>query len=377
MPSFQIWYNANKSMDNCAFCNADGDFLIVPQQGRLLITTECGRLKVSPGEIAIIPHGFRFSVNLPDGPSRGYVAEIFGTHFQLPDLGPIGANGLASPRDFLVPTAWFEDKSYPGYTIVQKFGGELFDAVQDFSPFNVVAWHVLFDHSDPSINTVLTAPTDKPGVALLDFVIFPPRWLVAEHTFLPPYYHRNCMSEFMGLIHGGYEANADGFLPGGASLHNCMTPHGPDTKSYEISIFTALATKSARKPSPNAKALGFDPSSFLSVFTKYQHEPVCGPKSRLSFPIVPAVCILDLQKRNFTVVGVPYASLLILSLGCCHLRAEFTSYYQFLDSHIIPSLPYSIYQYYMQESKGNEGAKELWHEPCNETCWEQLLSEFL
>ncbi|KHN41421.1 Homogentisate 1,2-dioxygenase [Glycine soja] len=331
--TFSVRYNANKSMDNCAFCNADGDFLIVPQQGRLLITTECGRLKVSPGEIAIIPHGFRFSVNLPDGPSRGYVAEIFGTHFQLPDLGPIGANGLASPRDFLVPSAWFEDKSYPGYTIVQKFGGELFDAVQDFSPFNVVAWHgnyvpykydlskfcpyntVLFDHSDPSINTVLTAPTDKPGVALLDFVIFPPRWLVAEHTFLPPYYHRNCMSEFMGLIHGGYEANADGFLPGGASLHNCMTPHGPDTKSYE--------------------------------------------------------------KRNFTVVGVPYASLLILSLGCCHLRAEFTSYYQFLDSHIIPSLPYSIYQYYMQESKGNEGAKELWHEPCNETCWEQLLSEFL
>eukprot|EP00256_Glycine_max_P070156 XP_025984751.1 homogentisate 1,2-dioxygenase isoform X3 [Glycine max] len=286
-------YNANKSMDNCAFCNADGDFLIVPQQGRLLITTECGRLKVSPGEIAIIPHGFRFSVNLPDGPSRGYVAEIFGTHFQLPDLGPIGANGLASPRDFLVPSAWFEDKSYPGYTIVQKFGGELFDAVQDFSPFNVVAWHgnyvpykydlskfcpyntVLFDHSDPSINTVLTAPTDKPGVALLDFVIFPPRWLVAEHTFRPPYYHRNCMSEFMGLIHGGYEAKADGFLPGGASLHNCMTPHGPDTKSYEISIFTALATKSARKPSPNAKALGFDPSSFLSVFTKYQHGTIC------------------------------------------------------------------------------------------------------
>ncbi|CAI8606918.1 unnamed protein product [Vicia faba] len=247
-------YTANKSMDNCAFCNADGDFLIVPQQGRLFITTECGKLKVSPGDIAIIPQGFRFDVDLPDGPSRGYVAEIFGTHFRLPDLGPIGANGLASPRDFLVPTAWFEDKSYPGYTIVQKFGGELFTAVQDFSPFNVVAWHgnyvpykydlskfcpyntVLYDHGDPSINTVLTAPTDKPGVALLDFVIFPPRWLVAEHTFRPPYYHRNCMSEFMGLIHGSYEAKVDGFLPGGASLHNCMTPHGPDTKSYEATI---------------------------------------------------------------------------------------------------------------------------------------------
>ncbi|KAL7218312.1 hypothetical protein ACSBR2_011558 [Camellia fascicularis] len=235
-------YTANKSMDNCAFCNADGDFLIVPQKGRLWITTECGRLQVSPGEIVVLPQGFRFVVDLPDGPSRGYVAEIF------------GANGLAASRDFLVPTAWFEDSPRPGYTIVQKFGGELFTAKQDFSPFNVVAWHgnyapfkyelskfcpyntVLFDHSDPSINTVLTAPTDKPGVALLDFVIFPPRWLVAEHTFRPPYYHRNCMSEFMGLIHGGYEAKADGFLPGGASLHSCMTPHGPDTKTYEATI---------------------------------------------------------------------------------------------------------------------------------------------
>ncbi|PKI37681.1 hypothetical protein CRG98_041974 [Punica granatum] len=241
-------------MEDCAFCNADGDFLVVPQKGRLWITTECGRLQVSPGEVVVLPQGFRFSVDLPDGPSRGYVAEIFGTHFQLPDLGPIGANGLAAPRDFLVPGAWFEEGHCPEYTIIQKFGGELFTAKQDFSPFNVVAWHgnyvpykydlskfcpyntVLFDHSDPSINTVLTAPTEKPGVALLDFVIFPPRWLVAEHTFRPPYYHRNCMSEFMGLIHGGYEAKADGFLPGGASLHICMTPHGPDTKTYEATI---------------------------------------------------------------------------------------------------------------------------------------------
>ncbi|XP_072981924.1 homogentisate 1,2-dioxygenase [Typha latifolia] len=244
-------YAANKSMNGCAFCNADGDFLIVPQQGRLLITTECGKLQVSPGEIVVIPQGFRFSVDLPDGPSRGYIAEIFGTHFQLPDLGPIGANGLAAARDFLVPSAWFEQMSHPGYTIVQKFGGELFTAVQDFSPFNVVAWHgnyvpykydlskfcpfntVLFDHGDPSINTVLTASSDKAGVALLDFVIFPPRWLVAENTFRPPYYHRNCMSEFMGLIYGVYEAKAEGFLPGGASLHSCMTPHGPDTRTYE------------------------------------------------------------------------------------------------------------------------------------------------
>ncbi|CAA3005988.1 homogentisate 1,2-dioxygenase [Olea europaea subsp. europaea] len=266
-------YAANKSMDNCAFCSADGDFLLVPQEGRLWITTEFGKLQVSPGEVVVLPQGVRFVVELPDGPSRGYVAEIFGTHFQLPDLGPIGANGLASPRDFLIPVAWFDQSSHPGYVIVQKFGGELFTAKQDFSPFNVVAWHgnyvpykvtwrvnilcvmkpdfifvqyelskfcpyntVLIDHSDPSINTVLTAPTDKPGVALLDFVIFPPRWLVAEHTFRPPYYHRNCMSEFMGLIYGGYEAKADGFVPGGASLHSCMTPHGPDTKTYETTI---------------------------------------------------------------------------------------------------------------------------------------------
>ncbi|KAG1334960.1 Homogentisate 1,2-dioxygenase [Cocos nucifera] len=231
-------------------CGAGSSFL----RHGLLITTECGKLQVSPGEMVVLPQGFRFAINLPDGPSRGYVAEVFGTHFQLPELGPIGANGLASPRDFLAPTAWFEESFHPGYTIVQKFGGELFTAKQDFSPFNVVAWHgnyvpykydlikfcpyntVLVDHGDPSINTVLTAPSDKVGVALLDFVIFPPRWLVAEHTFQPPYYHRNCMSEFMGLIYGTYEAKADGFLPGGASLHSCMTPHGPDTKTYEATI---------------------------------------------------------------------------------------------------------------------------------------------
>lgn len=247
-------YAANASMEGCAFANADGDFLIVPQQGRLWITTELGRFQVSPGEIVVLQQGFRYSIDLPDGPSRGYVVEVFSGHFQLPDLGPIGANGLASPPDFLTPTAWFEDKAYPGYTIVHKFGGSLFTAKQNFSPFNVVAWHgnyapykydlkkfcpfntVLFDHGDPSINTVLTVPSEKPGVAVVDFVIFPPRWLVAEHTFRPPYYHRNCMSEFMGLIYGNYEAKADGFQPGGASLHSCMTPHGPDATTFEKTI---------------------------------------------------------------------------------------------------------------------------------------------
>ncbi|XP_071907365.1 homogentisate 1,2-dioxygenase isoform X2 [Coffea arabica] len=245
-------YTANKSMENCAFCSADGDFLIVPQKGKLWITTECGRLQVVPGEIVVIPQGFRFVVDLPDGSARGYVAEIFGTHFQLPDLGPIGANGLAAPRDFLAPVAWFEQSTCPGYTIVQKFGGELFTAKQDFSPFNVVAWHGNY----VPYKVVLTAPTDKPGVALLDFVIFPPRWVVAEHTFRPPYYHRNCMSEFMGLIYGGYEAKADGFLPGGASLHSCMTPHGPDTKSYEATI--ALGSQAGPQKIADTMAFMFE-----------------------------------------------------------------------------------------------------------------------
>ncbi|KAJ7527384.1 hypothetical protein O6H91_16G051300 [Diphasiastrum complanatum] len=216
-------YAANVSMEGYAFANADGDFLIVPQQGRLWIKTECGRLQVSPGEMVVLQLGFRFSINLPDGASRGYVLEVFSGHFQLPDLGPIGANGLAEPQDFLTPVAWYEEQVHFGFKVVQKFGGALFEAKQDFSPFNVIAWRgnyapfkyelrkfcpfstTLFDHADPSINTVLTVPSEIPGVAVVDFVVFPTKWLVAEHTFLPPYFHRNCMSEFMGLIYGLYE----------------------------------------------------------------------------------------------------------------------------------------------------------------------------
>ncbi|GJP47734.1 hypothetical protein CLOM_g6905 [Closterium sp. NIES-68] len=269
-------YAANSSMERCAFANADGDLLIVPQQGRLWLTTEFGLLAVQPGEIAVLQQGVRFAVRLPDGPSRGYVCEIYGGHFQLPDLGPIGANGLANPRDFQTPVAWFEEgsaaaasdagvdavqsggagavQSGGGYVVVHKFAGRLFEASQDFSPFNVVAWHgnyapykydlhrfcpmnaVAFDHPDPSIFTVLTCPTARPGVAAVDFVVFPPRWAVAEGTFRPPYFHRNCMSEFMGLIAGTYEAKAEGFEPGGASLHSCMTPHGPDAATFERAV---------------------------------------------------------------------------------------------------------------------------------------------
>eukprot|EP00775_Hariotina_reticulata_P013327 gene13327-13456_t len=210
-------------------------------------------MEVSPGEVVVVPRGVRFSVVLLDGAARGYVLEVFQGHFTLPDLGPIGANGLANPRDFLHPTAWFEEREVT-FTVMHKFQGQLFAATQGFSPFNVVAWHgnyvpfkydlakfcpmnaVSFDHPDPSIFTVLTVPSATPGVAVADFVIFPPRWTVAEHTFRPPYYHRNMMNEFMGLIRGVYEAKQDGFLPGGASLHLCMTPHGPDTATFESAI---------------------------------------------------------------------------------------------------------------------------------------------
>lgn len=248
-------YTASASMEDCCLGNADGDFLVVPQQGTLSIATEFGRLVVAPGEICVLQRGMRFSVALTDGPARGYVLEVFSGHFTLPELGPIGANGLANPRDFLTPVAWYEDREVPaGFTVMHKFQGEMFSASQSFSPFNVVAWHgnyapykypldkfcpvnsVSFDHPDPSIFTVLTCPGATPGTPTADFVLFPPRWTVAEHTFRPPYYHRNTMNEFMGLIRGMYEAKQGGFLPGGASLHMCMTPHGPDTATFEKAV---------------------------------------------------------------------------------------------------------------------------------------------
>ncbi|CAB3989743.1 Homogentisate 1,2-dioxygenase [Paramuricea clavata] len=244
-------YSCNISMKDRCMYNSDGDFLIVPQKGTLKITTEFGKISVKPNEICVIQQGMRFSVDVTK-PSRGYVLEVFDGHFQLPNLGPIGANGLANPRDFLTPVACFEDRRpSDGYTVISKFQGALFSAKQSHCPFDVVAWFgnyvpykydlanfmvinaVSFDHADPSIFTVLTCPSVKPGVAIADFVIFPPRWGVAEHTFRPPYYHRNCMSEFMGLIFGNYEAKEEGFAPGGASLHSMMTPHGPDKECFE------------------------------------------------------------------------------------------------------------------------------------------------
>ncbi len=250
-------YVANRSMD-AAFFNSDGELVIVPQLGRLRIVTELGILEIVPGEIAIIPRGVRMRVELLDGCARGYVGENYGAPFRLPELGPIGSNGLANPRDFLAPVAAFEDVDKPT-RLVQKFQGALWQTTLDHSPFDVVAWHgnytpykydlarfntintVSFDHPDPSIFTVLTSPSDTPGTANCDFVIFPPRWMVAEGTFRPPWFHRNIMSELMGLVRGAYDAKAEGFVPGGASLHNCMNAHGPDRASYDKAVAADLA----------------------------------------------------------------------------------------------------------------------------------------
>lgn len=250
-------FAATKSMTNRAFASADGEFLIVPQSGALTLTTEFGVMQVEPQMVALIPRGVRFRVEL-QGPVRGYVCENFGALFRLPDLGPIGANGLANTRDFETPTATFEDTDTP-CQLIQKFQGRLWATTLDHSPMNVVAWHgnlapyrydlrrfnaintVSYDHPDPSIFTVLTSPSDTPGTANCDFVIFPPRWTVAEDTFRPPWFHRNVMSEFMGLIHGAYDAKAGGFEPGGSSLHNCMSGHGPDIASYEKAVAAELS----------------------------------------------------------------------------------------------------------------------------------------
>src|SRR5579862_8506056 len=243
-------YAANRSMSSRYFVDSAGELLFVPEAGAVTLHTELGPLAVAPGEIAVVPRGIRFRVELPAGPVRGYLCENFGAPFTLPERGPIGANGLANERDFLAPTARYEDTAGP-VQVVQKFGGNLWAAEYDHSPLDVVAWHgnyapykydlsrfntlgsVSFDHPDPSIFTVLTAPSEIPGTANCDFVIFPPRWMVAEHTFRPPWYHRNVMNEFMGLVKGVYDARGEGFVPGGMSLHNCMAGHGPDAVTYE------------------------------------------------------------------------------------------------------------------------------------------------
>lgn len=242
-------YATNRSMQGRFLYSADGELLLIPQFGRLRIATECGLIDVEPQQVALIPRGIRFRVELPDGEARGYVCENFGAPLRIPGLGPIGANGLANPRDFETPVAWYEDE-IGEFELIAKFQGSLWRAPIGHSPLDVVAWHgnhapcrydlrrfntigsISYDHPDPSIFTVLTSPSDTPGTANLDFVIFPPRWLVGTDTFRPPWFHRNVASEFMGLIQGVYDAKADGFLPGGSSLHNCMTGHGPDAETF-------------------------------------------------------------------------------------------------------------------------------------------------
>ncbi len=260
-------YRATRSMQRCFF-DADGELLIIPERGGLRIATEFGLLDLMPGELAVIPRGIKLRVGLADGPARGYVCENHGAHFRLPDLGPIGANGLANPRDFRSPTAWFEDRDEPT-ELVQKFHGALWTTTLAHSPLDVVAWHgnhvpykyalkefnamgtVSYDHPDPSLGTVLTSPTTSPGLANVDFVVFPARWQVAEDTFRPPWFHRNYMNEYMGLIRGIYDAKAAGFLPGGGSLHSCMSAHGPDAETVR------RARRAELRPEKPADTLAF------------------------------------------------------------------------------------------------------------------------
>lgn len=287
-------YCANRSMTTRFFYNADGEMLFVPQQGSLLAYTELGRLQVQPGEILVIPRGIKFRVELPDGEARGYVCENYGSPLELPERGPVGANGYANDRDFHYPVAWYEDVE-GDFTLVAKFGGNLFEAQLDHSPLDVVAWTgnsapykydlarfnvintVSFDHPDPSIFTVLTSPSGPAGVANVDFVIFPPRWMVAENTFRPPWYHRNIMSEFMGLIEGVYDAKEKGFLPGGMSLHNCMTPHGPEADVFE------KASTAELQPQRYANTLAFMfESRYIIAPTKFALETSARQKDYLA-----------------------------------------------------------------------------------------------
>ncbi|MEO8459428.1 MAG: homogentisate 1,2-dioxygenase [Dokdonella sp.] len=262
-------YTANRSMQGRFFYDADGELLIVPQLGRLRISTELGVIELEPQEIAVIPRGIRFRVELLDGEARGYIAENFGAALRLPDLGPIGSNCLANARDFLTPVAAYED-SEGEFELIAKFQGNLWRGAIGHSPLDVVAWHgnhapykydlrrfntigsISYDHPDPSIFTVLTSASDTPGTANMDFVIFPPRWLVAENTFRPPWFHRNVASEYMGLIHGAYDAKAGGFEPGGGSLHNCMSGHGPDAAS-----FSKASSADASKPDHIVDTMAF------------------------------------------------------------------------------------------------------------------------
>ena len=284
-------FACNAPMRERVFYNADAEMLVVAEMNDLRFVTELGIIDIEPGQVAVIPRGLKFRVELPNGRARGYICENYGQQFRLPDLGPIGANGLANSRDFETPVAWYEDKDST-HEIVAKFGGNLWACETDHSPFDVVAWHgnyapyrydlrrfntigsISFDHPDPSIFTVLTSPSSEVGTANVDFVIFPDRWLVAEDTFRPPWYHRNVMSEYMGLIYGQYDAKEEGFVAGGGSLHNQMSAHGPDLDAFE------KASNAELKPQKLSGTMAFmfesryilRPTRFAMDCGELQHE---------------------------------------------------------------------------------------------------------
>ncbi|MGI8494058.1 MAG: homogentisate 1,2-dioxygenase [Pyrinomonadaceae bacterium] len=284
-------FACNKDMTDRFFYNADGEMLIVAEKNRVRFLTELGIIEIKSGEICVIPRGLKFRVELPDGDARGYICENYGQQFRLPDLGPIGANGLANPRDFETPVAWFEDVDGE-FELAAKFGGNLWSCQIDHSPLDVVGWHgnytpyrydlrrfntigsISFDHPDPSIFTVLTSPSSEIGTANCDFVIFPDRWLVQENTFRPPWFHRNIMSEFMGLCFGQYDAKEEGFVSGGASLHNQMSAHGPDAEAFE------KASNADLKPQKLSGTMAFmfesryiiRPTKYAMKTSELQHE---------------------------------------------------------------------------------------------------------
>jgi homogentisate 1,2-dioxygenase len=297
-------YAANQPMVRRFFYSADGEMLIVPQLGTLRLDTELGRLEVGPQEIAVIPRGLRFRVDVPTGPVRGYICENFGAPFKLPDLGPIGSNGLANARDFKTPVARYEDID-ADCELVGKFSGRLWTARMDHSPLDVVAWHgnyaplkydlrcfnamgsISYDHPDPSIFLVLHSPSDTPGTSNIDFVVFPPRWLAMENTFRPPWFHRNVANEFMGLISGVYDAKSAGFVPGGASLHNCMSGHGPDAATFDKAT---AADTSVPVHITDTMAFMFETRSVIEPRRSATHGL---PRLQDDYPS----CWLDLQKR--------------------------------------------------------------------------------
>lgn len=278
-------YACNTSMENEAFFSSDGDILIVPQEGNIRVMTEFGPLEAEPKHIIVIPRGTKFAVSV-DGETKGYYCEVYDGHFTLPDLGPIGTNGNANPRDFEYPKAKYFDEEKE-MRVVQKYLGKFFEYKIPHSIFDVVAWHgnyvpfkydcnhfntmgsISFDHPDPSIFTVLTVQSTDPGQAACDFVIFPPRWLSMENTFRPPYYHRNTMNEFMGNIAGSYDAKEKGFVPGASSLHSCMSAHGPEAEVLEKASTMELKPT---KVGEGCLAFMFETAYTMKVTRKFMHQ---------------------------------------------------------------------------------------------------------